>query len=96
MTYYIVVLWLTISSFEVTRPYLGPRVEVFASVDAACNLALNRKTGEARIYRMTLATKDCKAVADPDFINCLINMDEVKVEPGECHPKADFIFTEKP
>ena len=92
MIYFIVVLyWTNIAETEI-RAIPRPRIEITQSLDAACAMAVAQSTAVARIYRITIKTKVCKATAEPDFINCLIDDNQVKIEPGSCRPKAEFIF----
>ena len=97
MTYYILVLyWIGTPVGNRFQQNPAPIVSVHSgefSVCAEAN-ALTKGNDRARVrmWRVDIATKDCKATADPDFLNCLVNSDKLTIKEGSCEPRQEFIF----
>jgi len=72
---------------------------VFESAQSACAEILKVKDknpdSAGRIWQLSIAGKDCKAVLDPEWMNCMVR-DGFTLKEGSCAPRQDFIFQPGP
>jgi len=97
LTYFIVLTWwLAGSDTNRFSPIPEPVIGVYTSAQAACSdnneVKKQNPRARSRIWQLTAVTKNCMAVSDPDFMQCLVDDTKFTLKEGACEPKREFVF----
>ena len=97
LTYFIVLTWwLAADSNNRFAQIPEPVIGVYTSAQSACSddnmVKKQNPKARSRIWQLTAVTRDCKAVSDPDFMQCLVDDTKFTLKEGTCEPKREFVF----
>jgi len=96
LTYFIVLTWwLAGSDANRFSPIPEPVVGVYESAQAACSddhkVKQENPRSRSRIWQLSITGKECKAVLDPEWMDCLVK-DGFVLKEGSCEPRQEFLF----